>query len=246
MRSKTNLLYMMIVAVFLGSFCYDSSKSDSLPDFKDLLNNYENNFKSAMTFRAEVKSTKKSIYDIGTVEYWTKESIWYDRGSLCCKITDGDYFNNSPKGLVLEEDDRGGRYFTGIIVVNSMSIFTEESQAWYDGSKFATVNYFENTTVAINSNYLLRYQSVFGKSLKEMLLKCYEEGKVTVQSENLDGEACVKLQWEFPNQGGGTVWLVPSKGHCIKKLQTQFKGEILNEYSKLLRSISRVFGGLRM
>jgi len=234
MQSKTNMLCIMIIAGFFSRFCYCSAESDSLSKLKDVLNNHEHNFKSIFTFRAEVKAMKEKIYDVGTVKYWNREIIWFDRGSVCRKVTDGNYYGNSPEGLVLEVDDRGGRYQARRSPVNSMSIFTKESEAWYDGSTRAVVNHTESKKIARDSNYLLRYQSVFGKSLKEMLLKCYEEGKVTIQSESLDGEDCLKLRWEFPNHGGGSAWLVPSKGHCIKKLQTEFDGKIYNEYSTTL------------
>lgn len=92
----------------------------------------------------------------------------------------------------------------------------------------------------IRTNDLLKYQSARGATLKENILASARNGYYfTATSETVDGDDCVLLTCDYTNREITLkIWVVRSKGYCIKKIQDIFKGEINDEYTTTLKEYS--------
>jgi hypothetical protein len=90
------------------------------------------------------------------------------------------------------------------------------------------------------ANNLMRYQSVLGRRLKENVLRNAEHGcYFTAEESELDGEDCLLLSCNYiTSSGGQRIWVVPSKGYCIKKVEITSDGKTLEEYTTTLSEYS--------
>ena len=92
----------------------------------------------------------------------------------------------------------------------------------------------------IRENGLLRYQSARWATLKRNILASVENGYYfTANSETVDGEDCILLTCDYTNpESTLKIWVVPSKGYCIKKVQDGSKGKVDYEYTTILKEYS--------
>lgn len=92
----------------------------------------------------------------------------------------------------------------------------------------------------IRTNDLLRYQSARGGTLKENILASAKNGYYfTATSDTVNGDNCVLLTCNYTNpEATLKIWVVPSKGYCIKRVQDGSKGEINDEYTTTLKEYS--------
>jgi hypothetical protein len=92
----------------------------------------------------------------------------------------------------------------------------------------------------IRTNDMLRYQSARGATLKENILASAKNGYYfTATSDTVEGDNCVLLTCNYNNpEATLKIWIVPSKGYCIKKVQDGSKGEIDDEYTTTLKEYS--------
>ena len=87
-----------------------------------------------------------------------------------------------------------------------------------------------------NINFF-RYQTIIGTPLKEeVLLMAEHDQYFTVKNETIDGDDCLLLEHYGAEYDVRTkVWIVPSKGYCIKKIQVVQKGEVRVGYTTTLK-----------
>lgn len=92
----------------------------------------------------------------------------------------------------------------------------------------------------IRENDLLKYQSARGATLKENILASAKNGYYfTMSTEVLNGENCFLLTCDYTNpESTLKIWVVPSKGYCIKKVQDISKGKVDDEYTTTLKEYS--------
>jgi len=92
----------------------------------------------------------------------------------------------------------------------------------------------------IRTNDILRYQSARGATLKENILASEKNGYYfTAKSETVDGDDCILLTCDYTNPKSTLkIWVIPSKGYCIKKVQDISKGRIHDEYTTTLKEHS--------
>jgi hypothetical protein len=92
----------------------------------------------------------------------------------------------------------------------------------------------------IRTNDLMKYQSARGATLKENVLASAKNGfYFTATKETVDGEDCVLLTCDYTHpESTLKIWVVPSKGYCIKKMQDGSKGKIDDEYTTTLKEYS--------
>lgn len=92
----------------------------------------------------------------------------------------------------------------------------------------------------IRTNDLLHYQSARGATLKENILASAKNGYYfTAKKDKVDGDDCILLTCDYTNpEATLKIWVVPSKGYCIKKIQDISKGKISNEYKTTLKKYS--------
>jgi hypothetical protein len=79
---------------------------------------------------------------------------------------------------------------------------------------------------------LFEYAGVLGHTLEEKVRQNAAEGYLPVISEvSLDGVDCRLMKWEYPDvQMAMKIWVVPSKGCMVKRLETYHKGNLGSEW----------------
>ncbi|MBL7187127.1 MAG: hypothetical protein ISS70_12475 [Phycisphaerae bacterium] len=92
----------------------------------------------------------------------------------------------------------------------------------------------------IRTNDMLRYQSAGGGTLKSNILASAKNGYYyTAKNERVGGDDCILLTCDFTNpQWTQRIWVVPSKGYCIKKVRRGSGGEVHDEYTTTLKEYS--------
>jgi len=92
----------------------------------------------------------------------------------------------------------------------------------------------------IRTNDLLKYQSARSATLKENILASARNGYYfTARGDTVDGDDCILLTCDYTKTGSTLkIWIVPSKGYCIKKMQDGSKSKVDNEYTTILREYS--------
>jgi len=96
------------------------------------------------------------------------------------------------------------------------------------------------------TNEMLSYQSAStggGRTLKSIILAGAENGYYyTAKNETVDGDDCILLTCNYAEdsfpQFVRRIWVAPSKGYCIKKVQDSYNGIIRNEYTTTLKEYS--------
>ena len=96
----------------------------------------------------------------------------------------------------------------------------------------------------IRTNDMLRYQSAGGgRTLKSIILAGAENGHYyTAKNETVDGDDCILLTCNYAEDSFPLfvqrMWVAPSKGYCIKKVQRVSGGEVHDEYTTTLKEYS--------
>ena len=89
----------------------------------------------------------------------------------------------------------------------------------------------------IGNNPVLEFQSIRGSTLKENILASAKNGYYfTAKNDKVDGEKSVLLTCDYTNPPSTLrIWVIPSKGFCIKKVEDGSKGKIDYEYTTTLK-----------
>jgi hypothetical protein len=156
-------------------------------------------------------------------------------------IYDGDHFRKDQ----LETKLTGGkeyRKYAEALRVGQIDIDSAESGIDYIPSNdmvFIRPPRWNNN-YKIRTNDLLKYQSARGATLKENIQASARNGYYfTARSEAVDGDDCVLLTCDYANpESTLKIWVVPSKGYCIKKMQDGSKSKVDDEYTTILKEYS--------
>ncbi len=156
-------------------------------------------------------------------------------------IYDGDHFRKDQ----LETRFRGAdeyRKYAGALRVGQVDIDSAESNIDYIPSNnmvFIRPPRWSDR-YKIRGNDLMRYQSARRATLKENILASARNGYYfTARSETVDGDDCVLLTCDYTNpESTLKIWIVPSKGYCIKKMQDGSKSKVDDEYTTILKEYS--------
>lgn len=89
----------------------------------------------------------------------------------------------------------------------------------------------------IRNNPVLEFQSIRGGTLQENILTSAKNGYYfTAKDDKVDGEKSVLLTCDYTNPPSTLrIWVIPSKGFCIKKVEDGSKGKIDYEYTTTLK-----------
>lgn len=190
------------------------------------------NLDSVLTMQAVItKSSTHSFPDSKSYRIDEKLRVIYD----------GDHFRKDQ----LETKFTGGkeyRKYAEAVTVGRVDIDSVESNIDYIPSNnmvFIRPPRWSDR-YKIRENDLLRYQSARRATLKRNILESVENGYYfTAKSETVDGEDCILLTCDYTNpESTLKIWIVPSKGYCIKKVQDSSKGKVDYEYTTILKEYS--------
>lgn len=155
--------------------------------------------------------------------------------------SDGDHFRKDQLETQFDGPDENRGYATAL-PVGQVEIASAESNIDYhppNNRVFVRPPEWDDR-YKIRTNDILRYQSARGATLKENILASAKNGYTfTAGRETVDGDDCILLTCNYTNpEATLKIWVVPSKGYCIKRVQDGSKGKIDNEYTATLKKYS--------
>ena len=153
-------------------------------------------------------------------------------------IYDGDHFRKDQLGTRFR-GEKEYRKYADALPVGQVDIDSAESNIDYIPPKnrvFVRPPEWSDR-YKVRANDLLRYQSARGATLKDNILASARNGYYfTASHDTVDGEDCILLTCDYTHpESTLKVWVVPSKGYCIKKVQDGSKDKIDNEYKTTLK-----------
>ena len=188
--------------------------------------------------------TKNSAHDYGekgSRQLMEKLNIWYDGDNFRQDVLESKFTGEDTEPLSLGEveGEEGGHSYFAPPPIGEVEIYTTKSKIYYNPpTEYVGILPSEkDKSEIIRENDILRYQSARGSTLKENVLASAKNGfYFSAQSDTVDGENCVLLMCDYTNPDSTLkIWVVPSKGHCIKKLQDIYKDKVANEYTTTLK-----------
>jgi hypothetical protein len=238
-----NLSFFNSGTIFAG--VADTGADVKLTDqIRDIIERNQANFDSVRTLHGTITTIRQTTFS-GTGSRVMKqvEEIWYDGAHFRIDTLDEKFIGKETEPLILSEDrGRGHSIYaprpSGFLQIKSI----ESSLVYVPENESAiiqpSVDWNENNKKRMNK--LLSYQTCSGYTLKEEVKQRAEKGDFyTVKSDNIEGEDCLLLECYNPKTESTTrIWVAPSKGYCIKRLQRLSRGEIKEEYTTTLKEYS--------
>lgn len=159
----------------------------------------------------------------------TKERIRYDGAHLRVDVLESEFLGG-------EETSR------------SRSVFAPPEAGEFNvESKDFSIDYRPSNNIVwvrpsewdrrVTMNTLLRFQSALGASLEENVLasaknRCFFSSR----PEKLGSDDCIRLSCEYPKWDQDLrIWVVPSKGYTVKRVQVLHKGKTQEDYTTTLK-----------
>ncbi len=209
-------------------------------EMRNIVDRNQKNFDSVRWIHGTVKIVSTNSYkDKGSRVKEQTEEIWYDGSHSRTDILESKFIGKETDPLLVEEDSRGGKITFEPMPIGYTEIESIESKMLYHPS-MQTVNISppeQDARRYLRSIGLMDYQTITGSTLKEVVLRCAEKDYYfTVKSETVDGDDCLLLEYDNAKYDiTRKIWIVPSKGYCIKKMQLQQKGIVHEEYTTTLK-----------
>jgi hypothetical protein len=195
---------------------------------------------SIHTMHGRITSVKTSSYvNKGTRTIQKTDEIWYDGAHVRRDVVDSKFIGDDQTPLLLREEPGGIKTTLGPLPVGHTEIESVESRLLYvvsNESVAILAPNWDERNVRRDWTFL-NCQFLQGNALKTTVLACAKRNEFfTVRREALGGENCFLLECEFPKpQIVQRVWVVPSKGYCIKKQQLLQRGAMFEEYTATLK-----------
>ena len=170
-----------------------------------------------------------------------KIRIWDDKSHIRIDQLESKFVGDEKTNLLLEEYNDGQAYFLPP-PVGDVEIRSVEAKTNYysDSSKvfIQPAEWLDKDKAGMND--MLKYQTVLGVTLKQNIIKSAKNGYYfNTKNESVDGDDCVLLSCYYPEQKVTLkIWVVPSKGYCIKKMQQSTMDKVYEEYVTTLKEYS--------
>jgi hypothetical protein len=209
-------------------------------EMRNIVDRNQKSFDSLRWMHGTVRIVSTNSYkDKGSRVKEQTEAIWYDGSHSRTDILESKFVGKETDPLLLEEDSRGGRRTYMPQPIGYIKIESIESKMHYHpGIQTVFISSPEQDARRyLRSINLLHYQTMTGRTLKEVVLRCAEKDYYfTVKSETIEGDDCLLLEHYNANYDiTRKIWIVPTKGHCIKKMQLLQKGIVHEEYTTTLK-----------
>jgi len=203
-------------------------------EMRNIIDHNQENFDSVRLIHGTIKIISTISYkDKGSRVKEQTEEIWYDGSHFRADILESRFIGKETAPLLLEEDNMGGRTTLEPEPVGCVKIDSFESRMSY---RPGTVHIYPPENDAgkvLRSTNLMHYQTIMGRTLKELILR---SAAFTVKNETVNGDDCLLLEYyNAKYEIARKIWIVPSKGCCIKKTQLLQKGIVHEEYTTTLK-----------
>jgi len=209
-------------------------------EMRNIIDSNQKNFDSVRLIHGTIKIVSTNSYkDKGSRVKEQTEEIWYDGSHSRMDILESKFVGKETDPLLLEEDNRGGKTTFEPVPIGYTEIESIESKMLYHPN-VQTVDILPPEQDAgryLRSINLMNYQTITGRTLREVVLRCAENYLYfTVKSETADEDDCLLLEcYNSKYDITRKIWIVPSKGYCIKKMQLLQKGIVHDEYTTTLK-----------
>jgi len=203
-------------------------------EMRNIIDRNQENFDSVRCMHGTIKIISTiSFKDKGSRAKEQTEEIWYDGSHSRTDLLESKFVDKETTPLLLEEDNTGRRKILGPEPVGCVKIDSFESRMSY---RPGTVHIYppkNDVGKVLRSTNLMLYQTIMGKTLKKVVLS---GAAFTVKNETVNGDDCLLLEYyNAKYEIARKIWIVPSKGFCIKKTQLLQKGIVHEEYTTTLK-----------
>jgi hypothetical protein len=239
-------LYCIIVGlsfIFSGFILADTTDNEAIGKIStNILTIINGNQATLDSIRSiDVIINKVGTYSFGVKGNRTLEEkirIWDDKSHIRKDQLESRFVGVEKTHLLLEENNGGKAYFAPP-PAKDVEIRSVEAKTNYysDTSKvFIRPPEWRDSDRA-SMNDMLKYQTVLGETLKQNIILSARNGYYfDTKNESVDGDDCVLLSCYYPEQKVTLkIWVVPSKGYCIKKMQLLSMGKVYDEYATTLK-----------
>ncbi len=244
---KIFLIFIVTLFCIINFVTADETGSDLLkklnPEVIAAMEGNQKTIDSIQTLQAVI--TLNSTHDYGEKGYrqmTQKLRIWYDGNNTRKDVLESRFTGKDTEPLSLGQVEGEGQAYFEPPPVGDVEIQTSKSHIYYiPPTEYVGIYSSEKDKSEILwSNNITNYQSVIGHSLKEKILQSASLGYYfTTTSEKIGEDDCVLLSCDYSDvQMVLKIWVVPSKGYCIKKLQSIYKEKVANEYTTTLKKYS--------
>lgn len=215
------------------------------PEILRIVEGNQTTLECVKTMQARIKTVStESFGPKGSRQLMTVQRIQFDGTHLRKDMLQSKFIGKETEPLLVEhkEGDEIHRGYFRPPPVGEVEI---------DSNDFGIDYYPPNNTIfvrtgqwsnryKINANDLLKYQSARGGSLRKNVLLSAKAGYYfTTQPQRVGGDDCILLECDYANpESTLRIWVVPSKGYCVKKMQDLFEGKVTEEYITTLRKYS--------
>ncbi|HUW20008.1 MAG TPA: hypothetical protein VMW16_11970 [Sedimentisphaerales bacterium] len=214
------------------------------PEIQAIIKGNQATVDSVRTIQATIESVATiSFGSEGTRKLMTMEKIWYDRDHLRRDTIEGKFIGSETEPLLVTVPILNEKGYFRPPPSGEVEIDSNDFKIDYEPSNntiFVHPPEWTDKRRGILMNKMLKYQSVRGGTLKENVLLSAKNGYYfTTESEKIDGDDCILLTCNYDRtESTLKIWVVPSKGYCIKKVQDIIGAKVVDEYVATLKEYS--------
>lgn len=245
-----NRYYQVICYILIGfplvtveSIVADTTNAEAYikltNEIRNIVDRNQANFDSVNSIQGRIDTrTTVSYGDKGSRVREHIEEIWCDGGHFRSDTLEDKFTGQETEPLLIDRDSDGREIFLGTRPAGHVHIESIESGLeYFPDAGSVTIRPSMWDSDKRNMNKLLHYQSYWGDTLKEIIMKMAQRGSYfTVRSEKMGTDECLLLENDYSDaKTGFRIWVVPSKGYCIRRLQSFYRGRITQEYTTTLR-----------
>jgi hypothetical protein len=241
---KEFLIFTLFLFCMAIQIAADEADSDFLnklsPEVIAAMEGNQKTINSIQTLQAVI--TKNSTHDYGekgSRQLLEKLKLWYDGNNTRQNVLESRFTGKDIEPLSLGQVEGGGQSYFRPPPVGDVEIYTSKSYIYYypPTEYVGVVPSEKDKSEILRANNILNYQSVIGRNLKEKILQSASLGYYfTATSEKINEDNCVLLSCDYSDvQMALKIWVVPSKGYCIKKLQSIYQEKVADEYTTTLK-----------
>jgi hypothetical protein len=205
-------------------------------DVRTAIAENQKTFDATKVFHAVLRTEAHHRLEAGSRTLLTVEEIWYDRYHLREDLRESRFIGQDTTPLLTMTDARGNPgYFKPMLAGSVEMQSTESRMSFYEDVAYIRPPRVNEKDMRAETP-ILAYQMFLSHTIQEKVLESAKLGySFTGQPDTVGADECLLLRCEYDEGSVLKFWLVPSKGYCVKKMQSIWKGKVYSEYETTLR-----------
>lgn len=229
--------------IFSGFILADTSDNEAIGKISTkiltIINGNQANLDSIHSIDVIIKKVGTYSFGVkGNRNLEEKIRIWDDKSHIRKDQLESRFVGDEKTHLLLEENNDGKAYFIPPPAEDVEIRSVEAKTNYYSDSRKVFIRPPEwRDSDKARMNDMLKYQTALRETLKQNIILSAKNGYYfDTKNESVDGDDCVLLSCYYPEQKVTLkIWVVPSKGYCIKKMQKLSMGKVYDEYATTLK-----------